>query len=126
MAETQTHRDQAEQYLTWADTAYRENDGIAAASAAAAIAQAHALLSCRRCNTKGPLRHLQGPDGGAWLCDTCRPIVELEFTVEAVIDALEPLGFEGVVVCSDGSEPCASLDLGGASLDVTLQVRADA
>lgn len=44
-------------------------------------------------------------------------------TVEAIIDALEPLGFESVVVCADGSEPCASLDLGGAWLDVTVAVR---
>lgn len=47
-------------------------------------------------------------------------------TVEGVIDALEPLGFEPVVVCADGTEPCASLDLGdGSWLDVTVQVRLD-
>ena len=46
-------------------------------------------------------------------------------TVEAVIDALEPLGFEQNVIDWSGGEPCTSLDLGdGRCLDVTVTLAA--
>lgn len=49
---------------------------------------------------------------------------ELATTIEGLIDTLAPLGFEGVVVCADGSEPFASLDLGdGRWLDLHAEVR---
>jgi hypothetical protein len=48
---------------------------------------------------------------------------EIAATVDRVIDALTPLGFEPVVADSSGNEPCASLDLGdGRWLDITAKV----
>lgn len=45
--------------------------------------------------------------------------------VGAVVAFLEPLGYEPVVVCADGSEPCASLEVDGGWLDVTVTFRED-
>lgn len=66
-------------------------------------------------------RH-HGPIEGEW---TVEPAA-LQPLVEQVAAALEPLGFESVVLVADGTEPCASISLGGVCwLDITATAVGD-
>jgi hypothetical protein len=50
-------------------------------------------------------------------------IDQTQALLDAATQALERLGFEAVIECTDGTEPFASFDLGNAWLDITAEVR---